>query len=103
MAEQGTSVATSVEHRPDPLVPAATGAPAEHLVRVRITDRVGGLAALAGLVARAGGDIVSVEVVEHEPPWVVDDLVVMLTEDSRAELLLAADHAGLHLETVRPY
>jgi hypothetical protein len=80
--------------------PATTS---DHLVRVRITDRVGSLAALAGLVARAGGDIVSVEVVEHEPPWVVDDLVVRLTEGARAELISAASSAGLQLETVRPY
>ncbi len=92
-----------VAHELGPVARALTGAPTEHLVRVRIPDQVGGLAALAGLVARVGGDIVSVEVIEHDPPWVVDDLVVLLTPDGRAELVAAADEAGLALETVRPY
>ena len=92
--------------RMDQLGPAAralVGAESEHLVRVRIPDQVGGLAALAGLVARVGGDIVSVEVVEHEPPWVVDDMVVLLTPERRTELIAAAADAGLLVETARPY
>jgi hypothetical protein len=86
-----------------PAVRALTGTESEHLVRVRIPDQVGGLAALAGLIARIGGDVVSVEVVEREPPWVVDDLVVLLTPERRTELIAAAADAGLAVETARPY
>lgn len=50
----------------------------ELTLRCTVPDRPGALAALAGTIAEAGGDILSVDVVEHEDGLALDDVVVLL-------------------------
>lgn len=50
----------------------------EIVLRCALTDRPGALAALAGIVGESGGDIQSVEVLEHDGDAVLDDLVVAI-------------------------
>lgn len=59
----------------------------EIMLRCRIADEPGSLAALAGAVGEAGGDIQSLDVVEHLDGWVVDDLVVVIDPDRGSSLL----------------
>lgn len=50
----------------------------EVVLRCALADRPGALAALAGAVGACGGDIQSVEVLDHDDGSVVDDLVVVI-------------------------
>lgn len=50
----------------------------EIVLRCALTDRPGALAALAGAVGESGGDIQSIEVLEHDGRDVLDDLVVAI-------------------------
>lgn len=75
----------------------------EIILRCAVPDRPGALAALAGVIGDAGGDIQAVEVVDTGDGQALDDLVVVLTEPSQlAELVrrierlegFAVVHAG---------
>lgn len=48
------------------------------MLRCTVPDRPGALAALAGAIGRAGGDIEAVEVIEQQAGRALDDLVVAL-------------------------
>lgn len=59
----------------------------EIVLRCALTDRPGALAALAGAVGEAGGDIRSIEVLEHDGAEALDDLVVLIPPDALPSLL----------------
>lgn len=61
----------------------------EIILRCSLPDRPGALAALAGAIGSAGGDIQAVEVVEHVDDRALDDLVVVVERESVAALLEA--------------
>ena len=65
----------------------------EVLLRCALPDRPGALAALTGAIGDAGGDIHSVDVVEHEPGRALDDLVVVLADRARLADVLAGVRA----------
>ncbi|MEX0659203.1 MAG: ACT domain-containing protein [Egibacteraceae bacterium] len=50
----------------------------EIVLRCALPDRPGALAALAGTVSECGGDIQSIEVLEHQDGRALDDLVVAI-------------------------
>jgi hypothetical protein len=79
-------------------------AAAPYLLRALLPDRPGALGALATAIGAAGGDIVSVEVVDREPTGALDDFVVRIEPGRLAELLAAASEVpGVRVETVRAY
>jgi hypothetical protein len=55
----------------------------EVVLRCALPDRPGALAALAGAVGAAGGDIQAVDVVEHEHGAALDDFIVVLASEAR--------------------
>ncbi|HWG93244.1 MAG TPA: ACT domain-containing protein, partial [Mycobacteriales bacterium] len=57
------------------------------LLRVVLPDRPGMLGALATALGEAGGDILSLDVVERGPDGAVDDLVVALPPGGLADRL----------------
>jgi ACT domain len=60
----------------------------EVMLRCSVPDRPGALAALAGAIGRAGGDIQAVDVVEHTGREALDDLVVVVTDAGQLSTLL---------------
>lgn len=75
------------------------------LLRVVVPDRPGVLGAVATALGVAGGDIVSVDVVERSPGVAVDDLVVELPPGKLADTLITAAHSvpDVRVESIRPY
>jgi hypothetical protein len=61
----------------------------EVILRCALPDRPGALAALAGAVGAAGGDIQAVDVVEHERGAALDDFVVVLAPGARVGDIVA--------------
>lgn len=59
----------------------------EMVLRCDVTDRPGALARLAGAVSECGGDIQSVEVLEHDGGRALDDLVVAIDPADVARLV----------------
>ena len=59
----------------------------EVMLRCGLPDRPGALAALAGAIAEAGGDIQAVDVVEHADGRALDDLVVVADPGRLASLV----------------
>lgn len=57
------------------------------MLRCAIPDRPGALAGLAGAIGAAGGDILAVDVVEHDGGRALDDLVVLLPGGDMRRLL----------------
>lgn len=57
------------------------------MLRCSVPDRPGALAALAGAIGRAGGDIAAVEVTEQQPGRALDDLVIALPRGGLTRLL----------------
>jgi hypothetical protein len=76
-----------------------------YLLRVVLPDRPGSLGALATAIGSAGGDIVSLDVVERGPDGAVDDLVVELVPGGLADALVTAAQSvpGAAVESIRPY
>ena len=75
-----------------------------YLLRVVLPDRPGSLGAVATAIGGAGGDIVSLDVVERGPDGAVDDLVVELTGGLADVLITAAQSVeGVVVESLRPY
>lgn len=60
----------------------------ELMLRVAVPDRPGALAALAGAISAAGGDIQAVEVVDRLEEEALDDLVVWLDSPEQLRGLL---------------
>lgn len=60
----------------------------EVMLRVAVPDRPGALAALAGAISEAGGDIQAVEVVDRLEEEALDDLVVWLEQPEALRALL---------------
>lgn len=76
-----------------------------YLLRVLLPDRPGMLGAVATALGEAGGDIVSLDVVERGHEGAVDDLVVALTPGRPADVLITAAQSieGVVVESLRPY
>jgi hypothetical protein len=75
------------------------------LLRVVLPDRPGSLGALATALGEAGGDILSLDVVERGPDGAVDDLVVALPAGGLADRLITSAQSveGVVVESLRPY
>lgn len=63
------------------------GKPLDVVLRCTVADRPGALAAVAGAIGRAGGDIEAVEVVDHDGERALDDFVIALAGGSLRRLL----------------
>jgi hypothetical protein len=76
-----------------------------YLLRVVLPDRPGMLGAVATALGEAGGDIVSLDVVERGPDGAVDDLVVAMPSGGLADRLITAAQRvpGVVVESLRPY
>lgn len=76
-----------------------------YLLRVVVPDQPGMLGAVASALGRAGGDIVSVDIVERGRGVAVDDLVVDLPPGRLPDGLITAatSVAGVTVESIRPY
>jgi hypothetical protein len=76
-----------------------------YLIRVVLPDRPGALGAVASAIGHAGGDILSVDIVERSAGQATDDLVVELPADKLADSLVtaAASVEGVRVESIRPY
>ena len=76
-----------------------------YLLRVVLPDRPGMLGAVATALGEAGGDIVSLDVVERGPDGAVDDLVVAMPPGGLADRLITAAQRvpGVVVESLRPY
>ncbi len=76
-----------------------------YLLRVSLPDRPGSLGAVATAIGRAGGDIVSLDVVERHGDRAVDDVLVELPAGSLADVLVSAAQSvpGVRVESVRRY
>lgn len=75
------------------------------LIRVQLPDRPGALGALATALGAAGGDILSVDIVERGCGIAVDDLVVELPSGRLPDVLITAAESvdGVEVDAVRPY
>lgn len=75
------------------------------LLRVVLPDRPGMLGAVATAIGQAGGDIVSLDVVERGPEGAVDDLLVVLAPGGLADTLISSAQSvpGVVVESLRPY
>ncbi len=58
------------------------------LIRVRMADRPGALAGIAGRVGAVRGDLVGIEILERAGGWVVDELLVELPGSDLLDLLV---------------
>lgn len=76
-----------------------------YLLRVVLPDRPGMLGAVATAIGRAGGDIVSLDVVERGPGGAVDDLLVVVPPGGLADALLTSAQSveGVVVESIRPH
>jgi hypothetical protein len=76
-----------------------------YLLRVLLPDRPGSLGAVASAIGNAGGDIVSLDVVERGPEGAVDDILVELPPPGLADVLITAAQSvpGVVVESLRPY
>ncbi|MGB3302523.1 amino acid-binding protein [Gordonia sp. (in: high G+C Gram-positive bacteria)] len=79
--------------------------PSTYLLRVVLNDRPGSLGMLAVQLGTIGADIRSLEVVEREDGFVVDDLVVDLPSGALPDTLITASEkvAGVHVDSIRPH
>lgn len=76
-----------------------------YLLRVVLPDRPGSLGAVATAIGMAGGDIVSVDIVERFEEDAVDDIVVDLGPGKLPDEVISAAQRlpGVRVESVRPF
>lgn len=76
-----------------------------YLLRVVLSDRPGSLGALASAIGLAGGDIISVDIVDKEQNHAVDDIVVDLEPGLLPDTIMSAAQAldGVRVESIRPF
>lgn len=76
-----------------------------YLLRLVLPDRPGMLGAVATALGEAGGDILSLDVVERGPGGAVDDLLVELPPGGLADRLITSAQSvpGVVVESIRPY
>ncbi len=77
--------------------------PAHVLVRVRLADRPGALGQVASRIGSLRGDIVRIDVLEHDAGEAVDDFAVVLPDISVVAVLIKeiAEVDGASVESVR--
>jgi hypothetical protein len=77
--------------------------PSAYLLRVRLPDEPGVLGSVASALGSTGADIESIVVVDREPGFAVDDLVVSLPAGALVDRLVsaAASVPGVVVETVQ--
>ncbi|WP_127782659.1 amino acid-binding protein [Rhodococcus sp. X156] len=75
------------------------------LMRVQVPDQPGALGLLASALGRADVDILSVDVVERDASYAVDDLVVEIPRGSFPDGLITAAEGieGVQVISVRPF
>jgi hypothetical protein len=73
-------------------------------IRVHLPDRPGALGAVASRIGSVGGDVVSIDILEHGGGIVVDELGVVLAGDHLVDLLRAeiCEVDGVVIESIRP-
>lgn len=76
-----------------------------YLLRIVLPDRPGMLGAVATALGDAGGDILSLDVVERGPEGAVDDLVIAMPPGGLADRLISSAQSvdGVIVESLRPY
>lgn len=76
-----------------------------YLLRVVLSDRPGSLGALATAIGLAGGDIISVDVVDKEHNQAIDDIVVDLEPGLLPDSIMSAAQSldGVRVESIRPF
>lgn len=73
-----------------------------YALRVSLPDQRGALSAVAAALARAGADIVSLDVVDREDGIAVDDLVVEVSTDAAAVRAAVEELRGAVVEALVP-
>jgi hypothetical protein len=78
---------------------------ATYLLRVQLADRPGSLGSLAVALGSAGADILSLDVVERQAGYAIDDLVVELPPRAMPDALITAAEAlnGVRVDSLRPH
>jgi hypothetical protein len=76
-----------------------------YLLRIELPDRPGSLGSLAVALGSAGGDILSLDVVERGAGFAIDDLVIELPLGAMPDVLITAAEAlpGVRVDSVRPH
>ena len=76
-----------------------------YLLRIELADRPGSLGSLAVALGSAGGDILSLDVVERGAGYAIDDLVIELPLGAMPDILITAAEAlpGVRVHSVRPH
>lgn len=76
-----------------------------YLLRVVLPDRPGSLGAVASAIGLAGGDIVSVDIVERFGAEAVDDIVVDVGHGKLPDGVISAAQRlpGVRVESIRPF
>ncbi len=76
-----------------------------YLLRVQLADRPGSLGSLAVALGSVGADILSLDVVERNAGYAVDDLVVELPPGAMPDMLITAAEklTGVYVDSIRPH
>jgi hypothetical protein len=76
-----------------------------YLLRIELVDRPGSLGSLAVALGSAGGDILSLDVVDRGAGYAIDDLVIELPLGAMPDVLITAAEAlpGVRVDSVRPH
>lgn len=76
-----------------------------YLLRIELADRPGSLGSLAVALGSVGADILSLDVVERNAGYAIDDLVIELPPGAMPDTLLTAAESlpGVRVDSVRPH